>query len=134
MPKASSRSAGATYLDKEERIEQLRQAAVRARKRIPEIKRVVLFGSLVAGIPSPRSDADLLIVVDRSPHRQSRDRIPGALRALAPLPCEVDIFVLTLQEVERFQREGSSLLRTALTTGLDLLPADRPPSGSSEAR
>lgn len=51
MPKGSSLSAGATYLDKEGRIEQLRQAAVRARKRAPEIERVILFGSLATGNP-----------------------------------------------------------------------------------
>lgn len=124
MPKRSSLSAGATYLDKEERIEQLRQAAVRAQKRVPEIKRVILFGSLATGIPSPRSDADLLIVVESSPHRHSRDRLPEALRALAPLPCAADLHVLTLEEVDRFQREGSPLLRIALTTGQDLLSAD----------
>ena len=124
MPKGSSLSAGATYLDKKGRIEQLRQAAMRARKRAPEIKRVILFGSLASGIPSPRSDADLLIVVESSPHRHSRDRLPEALHALAPLPCAVDLFVLTLEEVDHFQREGSPLLRIALTTGKDLLPAD----------
>ena len=124
MPRPSSRFAGATYLNKEERIERLRQAAVRARKRVPEIKRVILFGSMATGIPSPRSDADLLIVVERSPQRYSRDRLPAMLRALAPLPCAVDLFVLTLEEVDRFQREGSPLLRTALTSGHDLLPAD----------
>jgi predicted nucleotidyltransferase len=124
MPKVSSRSAGATYLDKEERIEQLRKAAARARKCIPEIKRVILFGSLATGIPSPRSDADLLIVVESSPHRYSRDRLPEALRALSPLPCAIDLHVLTVEEVDRFQREGSPLLRVALTTGHDLLSAD----------
>ena len=124
MPKGSSLSVGATYLDKEGRIEQLRQAAMRARKRAPEIKRVILFGSLASGIPSPRSDADLLIVVESSPHRHSRDRIPDALHALRPLPCAVDLYVLTSEEVERFQRDGSPLLRIALTNGKDLLPAD----------
>ncbi len=121
MQERSSISAGAIYLNKAERIEQLRQAALRARKRVPEIERVILFGSLTTGVPSPRSDADLLIVVESSPHDQSRDRIPSALRALGPLPCAVDLFVLTNEEVERFQQEGEPLLRTALTTGKDLL-------------
>jgi predicted nucleotidyltransferase len=121
MQERSSISAGAIYLNKAERIEQLRQAALRARKRAPEIERVILFGSLAEGVPSPRSDADLLIVVESSPHDQVRDRIPAALRALGPLPCPVDLFVLTIEEVERFRREGAPLLRTALTTGKDLL-------------
>ncbi len=84
MQERSSISAGAIYLNKAERIEQLRQAALRARKRVPEIERVILFGSLTTGIPSPRSDADLLIVVrticlatGSRPRFARWDRYPG---------------------------------------------------------
>ncbi len=121
MRRSSSSSAGATYLNREERIEQLRLAARRAAERLPAIERVVLFGSLVSGTPTPKSDADLLVVVRDSPHEQPRDRIPEALRALGPLPCPVDLFVLTREEVVRARNEGSPLLREALTKGLNLL-------------
>jgi len=121
MRDRSSSSAGATYLDKARRIDELRSAAARAKKTEPAIRRVVLFGSLVSGIPTPRSDADLLVIVDKSPHDQPRDRVPGVLRALAPLPCPVDLFVLTADELERFRSEGSPLVRVALESGQDLL-------------
>lgn len=85
------------------------------------IRRIVLFGSLVAGIPTPRSDADLLVIVDSSPHKEPRDRVPELLRALAPLPCAVDLFVLTEAEVERAREHGAGLVQVALSTGLDLL-------------
>ena len=84
-------------------------------------ERVILFGSLVAGIPTPRSDADLLVVVAKSEHREPRDRVPEVLRALRPLPCPVDVFVLTAQELERYASEGNPLLREALGHGRDLL-------------
>ena len=120
MPRSSPSSAGATYLDKHRRIEDLRQAARRAQARVPSIGRVILFGSLFSGTPTPRSDADLLIVVARSPHARAADRVPELLRALSPLPCPVDLFVITTDELERAQCDQSPLLREALATGLDL--------------
>ena len=121
MQTRSSSSAGATYLDKAERIEKLRLAARMAQERLPSIRRVILFGSLVAGIPTPRSDADILVVVEESPFSEPRDRVPQVLHAFSPLPCPMDLFVLTHEELIRYRREGSPLLRTALATGEDLL-------------
>jgi predicted nucleotidyltransferase len=121
MAGKSSNSAGAIYLDKAGRIEQLRLAAARAQQRLPSIRRVVLFGSLASGIPTPRSDADLLVVLETSPHTSPRDRVPAVIKALSPLPCPVDLFVLTSAEMERGQTEGSPLLRVALGSGVDLL-------------
>jgi len=89
---------------------------------MPGTQRVILFGSLVAGIATPRSDADLLVVVATSVHREPRDRVPEVLRALRPLPCPVDVFVLTVQELERYASEDNPLVREALGHGRDLLP------------
>lgn len=121
MRTPSSRSAGAVYLDPERRIAELRRAAKRAAAQLPGVQRVVLFGSLVAGIPTPRSDADLLIVVAESPHPRPRDRLPEARRALGRLPCPVDLIVLTAAEFERHAREGHPLLREVIRHGRDLL-------------
>jgi predicted nucleotidyltransferase len=121
MRHKSSNSAGATYLDRAERIEELRQAARRAKKKVPAIERILLFGSLAAGKPTPRSDADLLVILRTSRESEPRNRIPEVLGALAPLPCPVDLHVLTFEEVERFRGEDSPLLRVALATGTDLL-------------
>ncbi len=121
MRNTSSRPAGATYLDRDERIRKLRKAALEGSVRVPSIKRIILFGSLVAGTPTPRSDADLMIEVASSPHAEPRDRIPDMLRALSPLPCPIDLFVLTSREVEMHARERSPLLREILAHGIDLL-------------
>ena len=122
MRRRSSSSAGAVYLDRERRVEELRLAASRAAARLPALRRVILFGSLVAGIPTPRSDADLLVVVSESDHREPRARMPEVLRALMPLPCPVDLFVLTSEELDRHTRERHPLVREALEHGRDLLP------------
>jgi len=121
MRNTSSRRAGATYLDRDERIRRLREAALRGSARVPSIKRVILFGSLVEGIPTPRSDADLMIEVRSSLHAEPRDRIPEMLRALSPLPCPIDLFVYTSGELDRGAKEGSPLLREIFAHGIDLL-------------
>lgn len=85
------------------------------------MRRAILFGSLISGIPTPRSDADLLIILDASEHAQMRDRVPAVLAAMTPLPCPIDLFVLTVDEFERAHREGDTFVREALARGLDLL-------------
>jgi predicted nucleotidyltransferase len=96
---------------------------------MPAIRRVILFGSLVQGVPTPRSDADLLVEVSESSHAEPRHRIPEALRAFQPLPCPLDLFVLTSAEIEKLRKEGSPLLRAALEGGQDLLPAQDDAAG-----
>ena len=121
MRRTSSSSAGAVYFDRERRIEELRASARRAAARIPGLQRAILFGSLVSGIATPRSDADLLVVPAASEHTEPRDRVPVVLRALMPLPCPLDLFVLTAQEFERHARNDHPLLREVLRHGRDLL-------------
>ena len=129
MRRRSSSSAGAVYLDREQPIEELRVAATRAAARMPAVRRVILFGSLVAGIPTPRSDADLLVVLSESDQRQPRDRVPEVLSALMPLPCPVDLFVLTSEEFDRYSREGQPLVREVRKHGRDLLLPPRQDDG-----
>jgi predicted nucleotidyltransferase len=127
----SSPSAGAVYLDREERLRALREAAQRAKRRLPTIRRVVLFGSMATGMPGPRSDADLLVELTESPTAAARDRIPDVLGALSPLPCPVDLFVLTSTEVAAARRGGSPLLRAIEGSGVDLLVQDGLPAPRS---
>ena len=121
MPLPLPSSAGATYLDRDRRIEEIREAARRAATRLPSITRVVLFGSLRTGGATVRSDADVLVVLDRSDHADMRDRIPEILTAMAPLPCPVDLFAVTVEELQRALEQDMPLARAAVTTGLDLL-------------
>ncbi len=121
MRHKSSSSAGAVYLDKNARLAALREMAHRAAERLPAIRRIILFGSLASGIPTPRSDADLLIEVSQSPHQRPRDRTPEILKAFRPLPCPVDAFIYTSEELETVRQQGSSLVSTALREGIDLL-------------
>ena len=121
MPAPSSSSAGATYLDRERRIDEVRRAARRAAARLPSVRRMLLFGSLQTGGATPRSDADILVVLEDSTLADPRGHIPEVLRAMAPLPCPVDLFLITVGGLERAQHENSALARLALSTGIDLL-------------
>lgn len=82
---------------------------------------MILFGSLVAGIPTPRSDADIIVVLRGNDPEQPRDRVPRVLAAMSPLPCPVDLFAYTAEELEHARDEGAPLVREALEHGLDLL-------------
>jgi predicted nucleotidyltransferase len=82
---------------------------------------VILFGSLAHGTPTPRSDADVLVVLGDGSHPAPRDRVPDVLAAISPLPCPIDLFVLSAGEFERARRERIPLVREALAHGIDLL-------------
>ena len=125
MPRESSNSAGVTWLDRRARIEALRRALRRAAAVYP-IRRAILFGSLARGQATAASDADLLVVLAEAEQSRPRDRIPGMLAAMSPLPCPVDLFVVTEAEYERARREGSALVAEAEQSGLDLLEGDFP--------
>lgn len=120
MRRRSSSTAGIAWLDRAERIEAVRRAVERAAGRLP-LRRAILFGSLAAGRATSRSDADLLLVLASSPHPRPRDRVPDALEALRPLPCPIDLFVLTQEELARLRSENSPFLRAIDAAGIDLL-------------
>lgn len=88
---------------------------------MPTIRRVMLFGSLISGIPTPRSDADLLVEVTSSEHPRPQDRIPEVLRALASAPCPLDLFVYESEELARLAEVGDPVVTQALSVGRDLL-------------
>lgn len=116
----SSTSAGATYLDRDRVVAALRAAAAAAAAREPRIRRVILFGSLVRGIPTPASDADLAVVLASGAARR-RDRIPELLRLLSPAPLPLDLHPYTEEEWDRALEQGDPVAGLAEREGLDLL-------------
>jgi predicted nucleotidyltransferase len=75
MRNRSLSSSGAAFLDRRQAVEEVRQAARRLAAERPGVLEVWLFGSLARGDATPRSDADLLIIVDRD-DRRPMDRAP----------------------------------------------------------
>jgi predicted nucleotidyltransferase len=83
----------------------------------PEVRRVVVFGSLARGEAVPGSDVDLLAVLSRSdePFLARIGRyVPSAF------PVGVEIFPYTEDEVRKMLVEGHSFLRRALAEGVEL--------------
>lgn len=97
--------------------------------REPGIQRIVLFGSLAKGTFTGSSDADLLIIVDRS-DQPFLQRLPRFMSTSLSVP--VDVFVYTADEVEQAEAEGIGLVCEALRTGIVLFDANAGPTMSGE--
>ena len=119
-PRPSSPSAGATYLDRAATVEALRRAAREAVRRDPRIVRVILFGSLVRGVPTPASDADLVVVLREAEPRRM-DRIPPLLDAFDATPLPLDLHPYSEAEWEAARAEGDPVAAVAERDGIDLL-------------
>jgi predicted nucleotidyltransferase len=119
MPSRSSGSSGVAFLDRERVLADLRRAVTALVARRAGVREVWLFGSLARGNATPRSDADLLIVVDEDA-RRPMDRIPEFLLLLEGFGRPTDVLVLTA--VEWQAREGTALHREVVTAGIRLHP------------
>ncbi|MEO6878573.1 MAG: nucleotidyltransferase domain-containing protein, partial [Gemmatimonadaceae bacterium] len=65
----------------------------------PEVERIVWYGSFVSGIPTPRSDVDLAVVVsDESVASLPRHARGADYRPATAVPVPVDLTVLTVAE------------------------------------
>lgn len=74
MPRQSYPSSKTRFLNKEEVINSLKKLAFKVYQQ-EEVEGVYLFGSLVNETYTPRSDADILVLLKR--HKlKPRDRIP----------------------------------------------------------
>jgi predicted nucleotidyltransferase len=109
-------SAGITWVDRGAVIEEARELCLLIRQHHPEVRRAILFGSFASGGGGPRSDLDIVLVVERC-DLDPRDR---AARYAPASARPVDLHVYTIEEASRLGR--TPLLRTALERGIDLLP------------
>jgi predicted nucleotidyltransferase len=81
-------------------------------------QRIVLFGSRARDAAHARSDFDLLIIQKSQAPRYAR---AGAYyRALSDLPIEVDIVVVTPEEIRDWERVPQAFITTALREGKTL--------------
>ncbi|MGH7320612.1 MAG: nucleotidyltransferase domain-containing protein [Candidatus Rokuibacteriota bacterium] len=117
MPGPSSTSSGAVFLDRDAAVAGIRAAAQRMLARRPDVREAWLFGSLARGDATPRSDADLLFVVDED-SRRPVDRVPDFLAVLTGIGRPLDVLVFTAAEWEA--RRGSRFHHEVTTRGLRL--------------
>ena len=86
-------------------------------ERFPEIRRAMVFGSLVHDRAVPGSDVDLLLVLKTS-DRKFLDR-PAKYRPDG-FPVGLDIFAYTADEMEKMLDDGNFFVRRALREGKTL--------------
>jgi predicted nucleotidyltransferase len=107
-------SAKVFWLDRDEALRRLRRAAERALAEHPEIVAVYLFGSLAEDRAVPGSDADVLLLLERSDLRWM-DRPLRYGRAFEGVGLPVELFCYTRAEAERVE-----LARRAIADGVRL--------------
>ncbi len=110
-------SAGITWIDREVVLEEARDLARTIRRAHPEVQRAILFGSFARGRGGPRSDLDIVLIVD-SCSLDPRDR-PCHYAPVSPRP--VDLFVYTTEEVDAMADDPPPVLHEALQQGVELL-------------
>ena len=78
-------------------------------------RKVIVFGSRARGNSSPGSDHDVLIIKETSTRRMlRREEAMRGIRQTIPL----DLLILTPDELEFLQNEGSPFIRDILDNGV----------------
>ncbi len=111
----------ARWIDRDQIIQSIKEEAIKVAAQDTRIQQVFLFGSCARRDNTPRSDADLLIIVKQDT-RRPLDRIPEYLIAFSNLPVPVDVLVYTEDEVSQAQASGNPFIREAMK-GIALLAA-----------
>jgi predicted nucleotidyltransferase len=111
--------AASSFVNREAVVAALRQAAARAAQQRPGVHAVYLFGSFAHGTPTPRSDADVLVVAEAADLGPLYD---CCLSAFLDAPVPVDLFVRRPAEVEAGRAAGQGLIAAALEHALLLYP------------
>lgn len=100
MPKRSSLFARTWFCDRDAVLAQARALVRGFMAQHPQVVALWVFGSYAWGTPTPRSDLDVVVETAQSLSRQARWELAEALRAvLLPLPCPVDVVVLSSREL-----------------------------------
>ncbi|MGQ0671177.1 MAG: nucleotidyltransferase domain-containing protein [Actinomycetota bacterium] len=102
------------WLDSQEALYRLGEAARRALAEDDTVRGIYLFGSLAQGRAVPGSDADILVLLDRS-DRRFVDRPLDLLPHFEEVGLSVDLFCYTQKELA-----GTPFAREALEEGKPL--------------
>jgi predicted nucleotidyltransferase len=92
----------------------LKKAARLLKTRCPAVEAVYLFGSFASGIPTPKSDADLLVVAEEKDSDAIREIIYSA-------PVPIDLFVVSPNAFSHNVKAGKGIAALAVRKGVKLL-------------
>lgn len=113
MPDLFTDFASSRFLNKDRVIFEVRAAVESLRSERCDVERVYLFGSFASGVPTPRSDVDLLIV--------SEAPAEAFLPYFLPVPLPVDLLVLTPIAFRDRSHAGKGVAGEAARGGIRLL-------------
>jgi predicted nucleotidyltransferase len=120
MPKPFTNFAVTRFVNREAVLKTLKECARRVTEEIPGVE-VRLFGSYAGGTPTPRSDADIAVVVPDGfplPFTRVRD-LAETIFLQAPVP--VEVFVVTRAALTEGRENGKSLAKTIARTSMPLV-------------
>jgi len=101
MQKRSSGSAVVRYSNQGKIEAAVLDYTGRLRSENPGIRRIIWFGSWINGIPGPKSDVDLCVILESS-DKAFRDRIPELLPER--FPTGLDIIPYTEEEFLKLEK------------------------------
>ena len=95
-------------------IVELKKTAQFLKTRCPGIEAVYLFGSFASGTPTPKSDADLLVVADKNDADTIRE-------ILSSTPVPVDLFIVPPDAFKHKVKAEKGIASLAVRHGVKLL-------------
>jgi predicted nucleotidyltransferase len=111
--------ASCRFIDRSGVLQDLRDAASHLRSTYPSILSVTLFGSFAVGVPTPRSDADILVEVEGSLTRaQRREAAARHADHFHSVSVPVELFVCSSAELVAGIKTGRGIAATAGRTGI----------------
>ncbi len=102
-------SVQVAWLDREQALAEVQEAAQRLVARDPRVLAVGLFGSLAREDAGAWSDADILVLLREHPLPRWFDRIPEYLEAFSGVSLPMDVFPYTQEEARNLARPGGFL-------------------------
>lgn len=103
-------------IDREKVRQAVESYAAQLRREHPEVQRVIWFGSWVSGLPTPRSDVDLCLIVSAT-SKPPRDRISDYLPF--GFPTGIDLFAYTEEELLLLKSSSPGWYR-AIASGVEV--------------
>ena len=101
-------------------IRRLGQIAKLILDEFSEVEEVILFGSLARGDYGTDSDADILLILDKSPYVRYFDRIPKYAPIFLDFYMPVDVFPYTKTEIEKMVENNNLFIKSMFDEGLSL--------------
>lgn len=120
-PSRFIRFASCQFIDRDGVLQELHEAALRLRDTQPAVRSVTLFGSFAGGVPTPHSDADILVEVAGSLTRaQRREAASDYADRFQDVSVPVEVFVCTSEELAASPEEGYGVASAARRGGIRL--------------